>query len=62
MPDVDGFEILRAIRNQAPKPKILVVSGYVALLPSATALGANLTLDKLAVSDDVLTMAVRTLI
>jgi DNA-binding response OmpR family regulator len=61
MPDVDGFEILKAIRYQASKPKILVVSGHADLLAMATKFGADLTLDKL-VAADVLAMAVRKLI
>jgi CheY-like chemotaxis protein len=48
LPDVDGFDILRAIRSQVPRPKVLVVSGFMegALLDAAKALGAAAVLDK----------------
>jgi len=61
LPDLDGFEILQAVRNQAPKPKIIVVSGRADMLEMATRAGADLTLDKL-VASNVLAMAVRKLI
>jgi DNA-binding response OmpR family regulator len=61
IPDVDGFEILRAIRNQISKPKILVVSGYADLLEMAARAGADLTVDKL-IARNVLAMAVSKLI
>ena len=62
IPDVDGFEILRAIRNQAPKPKIIAVSGVMhGMLQAAKTCGADLALDK-RVAIDVLVMSVRRLI
>src|SRR2546421_495490 len=61
LPDLDGFEILQAVRNQTPKPKIIVVSGRADMLEMATRAGADLTLDKL-VAFNVLVVAVRKLI
>jgi DNA-binding response OmpR family regulator len=62
IPDVDGFEILRSIRNQVPKPKIIAVSGVMpSMLQVAKVCGADLVLDKL-VAIDVLLVAVRRLI
>jgi DNA-binding response OmpR family regulator len=61
IPDLDGFEILRAVRSQTPKPKIMVVSGRADMLEMATRAGADLTVDKL-VAFNVLAMAVRKLI
>jgi CheY-like chemotaxis protein len=48
IPDMDGFEILRAIRCQTVRPKVLVVSGFMQgqLLAAAKALGAAAVLDK----------------
>jgi DNA-binding response OmpR family regulator len=62
IPDVDGFEILRAIRNHVPKPKIIAVSGVIpSMLEAAKICGADLVLDKL-IATDVLVMSVRKLI
>jgi two-component system repressor protein LuxO len=61
IPEMDGFEILRAICNQAPKPKVIVVSGHAHLLGMAMKAGADLALDKL-VAPDVFVTAVRKLI
>ena len=62
IPEVDGFEILRAVRDQLPKPKIIAVSGVIpSMLKAAKLCGADLVIDKpLAV--DVLVMSVRSLI
>jgi CheY-like chemotaxis protein len=53
IPDMDGFEVLRAIRDQMPKMGILVVSGFLngTLLGAARALGAKGALDKVAALD-----------
>ncbi len=62
MPDVDGFEILMAIRDYVPKPKVLAVSGvFPALLHVAKKCGADLVLDKSRVADS-LVASVRSLI
>jgi DNA-binding response OmpR family regulator len=63
IPDIDGFEILRAIRNQVPKPKIIAVSGVIRanMLEAARMCGADLVLDKLE-AIDVLLVSVRGLI
>jgi len=48
MPDMDGFEVIKAMRESAPGVKILMVSGYTVgnLLPLAKKLGASATLQK----------------
>src|SRR5947209_16705859 len=48
MPEMDGFEVLRAIRSELPNIKVLVVSGFMAdsLLPMARRLGATAALEK----------------
>jgi CheY-like chemotaxis protein len=49
MPDMDGFEVIKAMRESVPGVKILMVSGYTAagnLLPLAKKLGASATLQK----------------
>jgi CheY-like chemotaxis protein len=48
MPEVDGFEVLKAIRNDPQKPKILVVSGFIqgSLLGVARMFGADLAISK----------------
>jgi DNA-binding response OmpR family regulator len=63
IPDMDGFEILRAIRRQAVQPQVLVVSGFMQgqLLAAARALGAAAVLDK-SVATDVLLAAVGKLV
>jgi CheY-like chemotaxis protein len=56
LPDMDGFEILRAVRHQMPRLKVLVLSGFMdgQLLDAARALGAMEVLDKLAMSNKLL--------
>ena len=56
MPDLDGFGVLQAIRNQAPRPRVLAVSGFMEgkMLEAAKVLGATDTLDKVAVPDKLL--------
>ena len=48
MPDMDGFEVLQAIRIKHPELKIVVVSGFLqgAMNQAAKWLGAVVTLDK----------------
>jgi CheY-like chemotaxis protein len=48
MPDLDGFDVLRAIRSKQPELKIVVVSGFLQgkMLEPAKSLGADATLDK----------------
>jgi len=60
--DLDGSEILRAIRKQESKPKVLAISGAVPnMLTAAKALGADLVFDKQE-STNLLVSAVRELI
>lgn len=63
MPDVDGFEFLKAVRADLPKLKIIAMSGFIGgtMLPAARLLGGTATLAKpfspdalLAVVDEVL--------
>ncbi|HEY3939973.1 MAG TPA: response regulator [Bryobacteraceae bacterium] len=56
MPDMDGLEILRAIRNLSTKPKVLVVSGFMQgkMLHAARALGASVALEKTGILDALL--------
>lgn len=53
MPEVDGFEILKAIRQKPRRPRILVVSGLAqgSMLETARKLGANLAIDKLGAAE-----------
>jgi CheY-like chemotaxis protein len=48
MPDMDGFEFLKVARVRLPKPKIIVMSGFLGgtLLPTAKLFGAFSTLAK----------------
>ena len=48
MPDMDGFDVLRAVRSTRRELKIIVVSGLMhgKALESAKFLGADATLDK----------------
>ena len=48
MPDMDGFEFLRVVRVRSPKPKIIVMSGFMGgtMLPTAKLFGAVATLAK----------------
>jgi CheY-like chemotaxis protein len=48
MPDMDGFEVLRAVRSKHPDIKIIVVSGfkYGSMSEAAKSMGAAETLDK----------------
>jgi CheY-like chemotaxis protein len=48
MPDMDGFEVLRAVRSKHPEIKIIVVSGfkYGSMSEAAKSMGAAETLDK----------------
>jgi CheY-like chemotaxis protein len=63
IPDMDGFEILRAIRRQTVQLRVLVVSGFMRgqLLAAARALGAAAVLDK-NVAADMLLVAVDNLL
>jgi CheY-like chemotaxis protein len=63
MPDMDGFEFLKAVREKSPKLKIIVISGFLggAMLTAAKLFGAAATLAKpfspealLSVVDEVL--------
>ena len=48
MPDMDGFDVLQAVRSKRRDLKIIVVSGFMhgKALESAKFLGADATLDK----------------
>lgn len=48
MPDMDGFEFLKAVRINLPKLKIIVISGFMggAMLRAARLLGGTATLAK----------------
>jgi CheY-like chemotaxis protein len=48
MPDMDGFEFLKAVRTGLPKLKILVMSGFLGgtMLPGAKLLGGTATIAK----------------
>jgi DNA-binding NarL/FixJ family response regulator len=48
MPDLDGFDVLRAVRSKQPELKIVAVSGFLhgKMLEPAKSLGADATLDK----------------
>jgi two-component system chemotaxis response regulator CheY len=48
MPDMDGFELLKALRVELPKPKLVVISGFMGgqMLTAAKMLGAAATLAK----------------
>jgi len=61
MPDMDGFELLRAIRTELPAVKSLIVSGYMTgtFLPIAEKLGATATLDKVRASESLLSVVCR---
>jgi len=61
MPDMDGFELLRAIRSELPDVKALIVSGYMArtFLSIAQKLGAAATLDKALASESLLPVVCR---
>jgi CheY-like chemotaxis protein len=56
IPDMDGFEILRAIRRETAPPRVLVVSGFMQgkLFAAAKALGAAAVLDKSVAADMLL--------
>jgi len=47
MPDLDGFDVLRAVRSKQPELKIVAVSGFLhgKMLEPAKSLGADATLD-----------------
>jgi len=48
MPDKDGFEVLKVVKEEHPSVPVLVISGYMdgALLEAAECLGAAVSLDK----------------
>jgi CheY-like chemotaxis protein len=48
IPDMDGFEVLKAVRHVVPRPRVLVVSGFMQgqFLATARLLGAAAVLDK----------------
>jgi len=58
MPEPDGFELLRSLREQKPGLRILVISGYMqgALLKASEMLGAAASLSK----DDAPKLLVKT--
>ena len=58
MPDMDGFDVLRAVRSTRRELKIIVVSGLMhgKALESAKFLGADATMDKDQTSDLLLPM------
>lgn len=46
MPDMDGIELLRAVRIKWPEMKIVVMSGELMWLEASYKLGADATLEK----------------
>lgn len=48
MPDLDGFEFMKAVCAQLPKLKVIVMSGFMGgtMLPASRLLGAAATLAK----------------
>ena len=48
MPDMDGFDFLKAVRDEVPKLKIICISGFMGgtMLHTARLLGATATLGK----------------
>jgi CheY-like chemotaxis protein len=56
MPDVDGFDVLRAVRSKHPELKMVVVSGFLqgSMNQAAKYLGAAVTLDKNLAADMLL--------
>jgi CheY-like chemotaxis protein len=58
MPDMDGFEFLRAVRSGLPAPKIIGMSGFMggAMLPAAKLCGAAATLAKPFEPDQLLSV------
>jgi CheY-like chemotaxis protein len=58
MPDMDGFDVLRAVRSKHPELKIIVVSGFRhgGMNKAAKSLGAATTLDKNLATDLLLPM------
>jgi two-component system, OmpR family, KDP operon response regulator KdpE len=57
MPEIDGFDVLKAEREKFPYMRILVISGYLhgALLEAAKVFGAVATLEKPVSADTLLT-------
>lgn len=55
MPFPNGFEIARSIRQELPRTRILIMSGYdlAELLPSALDVGADACLDKARLGRDL---------
>ena len=53
MPDMDGFDVLRAVRSKRPELKIIVASGFLhgKMLEPAKALGADAALEKNQATD-----------
>jgi CheY-like chemotaxis protein len=53
MPDVDGFDLIRAVRSKHPELKMVVVSGFLEgrMNQVAKYLGAAVTLDKNQAAD-----------
>jgi CheY-like chemotaxis protein len=58
MPEMDGFDVLRAVRSKHPELKIIVVSGFRhgSMNQAAKSLGAATTLDKNLATDLLLPM------
>jgi CheY-like chemotaxis protein len=56
MPDIDGFNVLQAVRAKHPGLKIIVVSGFLhgSMNQAAKLLGATATLDKNVAADKLL--------
>jgi CheY-like chemotaxis protein len=59
MPEMDGLEVIRALRTQVPRPKVVAMSGggqagREDILKIAAALGAERTLKKPCTSHDLL--------
>jgi CheY-like chemotaxis protein len=48
MPDVDGFEFMKAVRARRPELKIVVMSGFIGgrMLPAAKLMGGSATIAK----------------
>jgi DNA-binding NtrC family response regulator len=58
MPDMDGFEFLKAVRVKSPKLKIVVISGFMGgtMLMAAKLFGAAATLAKPFSPDSLLSV------
>ena len=63
MPEMDGFEFLKAVRGELPKLKIIIMSGFMpaTMLPAAKLFGATATLAKPFSPDSLLSVVCQVL-